>query len=842
MHKESWGRFAAATAALLAAAGTVATGAGCARKGKAVPAVATGLPVQRVVLYRNGVGYFERAGKVDGDEVKFKVRRSQVGDFLASLTVVSRDGKPVEFVTFPIEKPKKAKEETPPPPGCWPGCPGPAPGTCPATAMPGESAEAEDDAEDAVEVVVRLQGGKTAHDVLISYVVESPIWRPTYRIVLADGPDRALLQGWAVVQNTSGEDWTDVDLSVTEGAPLTFRADLADPFVPQRPLVTDRGEVVQAAVASSVSVSEETRRRLANLEADGEIAAEDEEEAGEGAPPSAEPMALDESAIGLAGLGMIGHSTVGGSAGRGPGRGGGATTREAPVPDVTLGDSSTAGALSREVIRRVVTQHRGRIRSCYEAALRTHPSLAGRVTVRFQIAETGSVTSADVVDNTTGDSNVASCIAAVARRISFPAGDAPTTVSYPFTLQASQTEGGTTARENVAPPAAPPAGLEASGARASLALLALGSQEGGVTTYRSAAPVTVADQASTLVAILNRDVQAYDALLFRPDPGVPASSIHPFRVVRFTNQTDVALERGPVAIFATERFLGQGVLEPLPAGATTSIPYAVERGVTVSTRTDSGVEESVLVKVVHGTLTIKRYSVRKTKYLVQNLTDRAGRLYIQHGRWSGWELKNLPAGSEEVDALTVIVPVQLAAQARTEIEILERSPMTQEVQMLSADARNAVRLYLSGPAVDAAAGPTLRRALEISDTIGTIDADIGRFVTERSQVQTWTFEVQNNLYAIEGVPRAGALRTRLTQRLNDLQKRFDELQTKITDLTARRGELSVELTELLREVDFEVPEPPAPAAPGPADDAAAPPAPAAPTAPPPSAPPSAPSA
>jgi hypothetical protein len=398
-------------------------------------------------------------------------------------------------------------------------------------------------------------------------------------------------------------------------------------------------------------------------------------------------------------------------------------------------------------------------------------------------------------------------------------------VTYPFDLQPAA-DADDNAGATAAPPPAP-AGLDAGGAQASLALLALGSQEGGITTYRSTGPVSVSDQASTLVAIINRDVEAHDALLFRPDAGVPASQRNPFRVVRFVNQTDVTLERGPVAIFGTERFLGQGVLEPLPAGATTSIPYAIERGVTVSVESGNDVEEAALVKVVHGTLTIKRYSVRKTKYVVQNMTDKTGKLYVQHARWLGWELKNLPAGSEEVDALTVIVPVELPAQGKTEIEILERSPMTQEVQLLNPDARAAVRLYLSGPAVDAVMGPTLQRALEIGDQIGTIDTDIERFTEERQQVQTWTYEVQNNLYSIEGIARAGELRTRLTQRLAELQKRFDTLQTQITDLTARRGELYVELTELLREVDFKVPEEPAPApaaAPAAEAPAAAPPA------------------
>ena len=709
-----------------------ATLGGCRKKAEQPPQVASKLPVQRVVLYRNGVGYFERAGKVQGNEIKFKVRESQVGDFLASLTVVTLGGgKPVEFVSFPVQKKEKEKKDqsaTPYP--CWPYMP---PGACPGMPQPPpDDGDEEEEPEDQIEVVVKLMGDGAEHDVIIAYVVESPIWRPTYRIVVDESGGKALLQGWAVVQNLSGEDWQDVQMTVTEGAPLTFRADLGNPYIPMRPLVTDRGEVVQAAVSSSVSVSEDTRRMLAELQAQDKAAAE---------------VAAASMADAPAMYGMLGYENE--ESGSGYGIGGLARLDEAPA-----------------------RPSRARAETGREASRRAGP--------------TGG------------------------------AAPSPSSMAYP----------GAPPAEPAPPP--PPQGLNASGAQASMALLALGSQEGGITSYRSLAPVTIRDEASTLVAIFNQNVDASDTLLYRPDAGVAASYRHPFRVVRFTNQAGVTLERGPVAIFGKETFLGQGLLEPLPMGATTSIPYALERGLSISQESGNDVEEAVLVKVVHGTLTIKRYSVRKTKYVVQNLTDRAGKLYIQHSRWSGWELKNLPAGSEEVDALTVIVPVDFAAQTKTEIEILERSPMVQEVQMLNPDARAAVRLYLSGPAVDDAMSPTLRRALEIGDEIGTIDTDIQRFTEERQQVQTWTYEVQNNLYSIEGIARAGELRTRLTQRLTELQKKFDELQTKITDLTARRGERYVELTELLREVDFKVPEAPtpAPSAAAPAPSAAAPAAPA----------------
>src|SRR5690606_9459323 len=83
--------------------------AGCARG----PQVATDdLPLRRVVIYRNGVAYFERAGVVEGEEVQFRLRQENVGDFLATLAILERGGSTVRAASFPVE----IEEDAPPSP------------------------------------------------------------------------------------------------------------------------------------------------------------------------------------------------------------------------------------------------------------------------------------------------------------------------------------------------------------------------------------------------------------------------------------------------------------------------------------------------------------------------------------------------------------------------------------------------------------------------------------------------------------------------------------------------------------------------------------------------------
>jgi hypothetical protein len=80
---------------------------------------------------------------------------------------------------------------------------------------------------------VRLSlSGEGTRQVKLGYVVESPIWKPTYRLVL-DPKGKPSLQGWAVVENTTDEDWKDVRLALVSGRPISFEMDLYQPlFVP----------------------------------------------------------------------------------------------------------------------------------------------------------------------------------------------------------------------------------------------------------------------------------------------------------------------------------------------------------------------------------------------------------------------------------------------------------------------------------------------------------------------------------------------------------------------------------------------------------------------------------
>src|SRR5207302_10033091 len=72
----------------------------------------------------------------------------------------------------------------------------------------------------------------------VSYISEVPVWKSTYRILLPDKPgEKPLVQGWAIVDNTIGEDWKDVRLSLVAGAPQSFIQHISQPYYVHRPVV-----------------------------------------------------------------------------------------------------------------------------------------------------------------------------------------------------------------------------------------------------------------------------------------------------------------------------------------------------------------------------------------------------------------------------------------------------------------------------------------------------------------------------------------------------------------------------------------------------------------------------
>ena len=140
-----------------------------------------------------------------------------------------------------------------------------------------------------VTLTVRL-AGDDEHKLLISYIHEVPIWRPAYR-AWVEKDKGVQLQGWAIVDNVTGEDWTEVKLSLIVGSPLSFRYNLHKPHHVNRPDLSDRAPSVATAPPPP------------------DVGYGDDKEAEEAAPePSAAPSQPMYKSMKKSGRGMVGGS------------------------------------------------------------------------------------------------------------------------------------------------------------------------------------------------------------------------------------------------------------------------------------------------------------------------------------------------------------------------------------------------------------------------------------------------------------------------------------------------------------------------------------------------------
>jgi hypothetical protein len=95
--------------------------------------------------------------------------------------------------------------------------------------------------------------------VRIGYVVETPVWKTSYRLLLDDKGKFGKLQGWAIVENQTESDWNEISLALVSGRPISFMMDLYQPLYSTRPTVVPelyaslRPPVYDAATATGVA-------------------------------------------------------------------------------------------------------------------------------------------------------------------------------------------------------------------------------------------------------------------------------------------------------------------------------------------------------------------------------------------------------------------------------------------------------------------------------------------------------------------------------------------------------------------------------------------------------------
>jgi hypothetical protein len=720
------------TCALLLALSFISS---CAHSRNRFAATQSPLALTRVVLYRNGIAYFERHGVVDGDRLSLKVRKDQINDLLKSLTVIDRSSGKTLSVSIPLD-PKAWQDaalamlmpgrgrlpdvldalrgtyvevdtdtrstrgrivmverilETPEPQRS---------GTAPQqpqedhrltlldngalevvklsrvrtiTIKQGDLVMQLDRHLDAtagegmfqqVDVVVRL-AEDTRHDLSVSYVAQAPLWKPTYRLVLAgDDSGKALLQAWAVVSNVSGENWDDVALSLTSGAPLAFRYDLHTPEDVDRPDLTQSGVHKHAQVAFGEAT----------------YGAPQPEAAAPAPPPAMEP---DEDA--------------------------------------------------------------------YEKE--ESDSLADLQTERRELSK-----------------------------------------------KAGKPSGSMRAGRGAA---AMPSAVDLSAFAQSAAPKASARRVAGLTRFDLAERMTLPDGSASMIMLVNQLVTGEETFLFKPGGSGQGYEYNPYRVVRFHNGTDFVLEPGPISIYSGGSFVGEGLSEAIASQDKATIPFAAEPSIVVHSATAASGDAVKITKIVRGVIEVESFQRVTTSWSVNVKPSKSGyRVLVRQSR--AGELYSLVDPPKDTETLPdgyfipVVVPPN---QAEAKLDVIERTPSNYSLSVWDDKAPELLKQLLETPGLDATARAALQPVVDARQQIGRIDTEIVGLSAQQEELDERANEERQNLLAIQKDPKAGALRKRLSDRLEELTQKAAEIGRKIVDLNSQRLSRKIELEDKLRELD-----------------------------------------
>ncbi|MBN2526805.1 MAG: DUF4139 domain-containing protein [Deltaproteobacteria bacterium] len=725
-------------------------GCGASQNRMQLPATEGPLQLNRVVLYRNGIGYFERQGTVKGNLLTLRVRKDQVNDLLKSLTVVDKstgqalsisipldpqswqnaalaalsstkgnlatilDGLRGTYLTVHTREGRRAEgrivmveEIKPPVPPEDAEVLFSHPGTLEhkLTLLNGSEvnvvklsdvdnvaihdsdlvmqlnrtldASAGEGMFQQVEIAIRLSDNGP-HDLVVSYVVAAPLWKPTYRIVLDEKePGRALLQSWAVVDNTSGENWDDVSLSLTAGAPIAFRYDLHTPRNVTRPDLSGSGVEKRAAVAMGEATMD-----------DGAY--------------------FEKEAEGMADM---------------------VATEMAPAME------ESKMAMKRERVSGAAMKAKKKDRA---------------------FEEKNSMADADD-------------------------------------------------EMRMEPSPAPPPAMAMSGRsmHESMQANATAKRVAGLSTFDLAKRVTLPDGSATMVALINEFVKGEQTFLFRPGGSGSGYEYNPYRVVRFTNSTEFVLESGPISIYSGGSFVGEGLSEAVAGKAETTIPFAVEPRIVVRSTDDYRYSDATLLKIVRGVLYTERFHRRETTWSVKGMKSKNGyKVLVRHPR-AGNEYNLVTPKESDVDVLpdAYLVPIQVAAnQTESKVTVVEQTPSRSSITIWDGNAVALLTRFLHLNTVTDKMKAQIQPIIDLRQEIGRIDMQIAGLEDQQRELDSRAEDTRENLSAIKKDTRATALRKKLSDRLDEFSQKSAQIGREIVEQNSQRLEKRIELDDLLKDL------------------------------------------
>jgi hypothetical protein len=785
-------------------------------------APAPDLPVRRVVLYKNGVGYFEHIGRVRGNgDIHIDFTSGQLNDALASLTVLDLDGGRISGVSYnsaapfdrrlgalrlPVDEQTSVakfldalrgsrleissggdpvsgrllsverKTRT-------------AGGTTlevdivsvvtdrgeiremevtPTTrvrlvdtGMHGEmnrylSLLASEREQDVRRMTVATTGNGE-RQLFVSYISEVPVWKTTYRLVLSsETGKKPLLQGWAIVDNTVGEDWNNVSLSLVAGAPQSFIQQLSQPYYGRRAMVPLPQEY------ESVPQTHEARL-LGGAQIAGRV--------------------LDPSGSTVAGA-QVRVLDVNGreiSRARSDDRG---EYGFSGLPDGAYQLEFENAGFQKYVVNNA--QVRNGFSSQQDARLEVG-----------QVSQTITVSSAAPLVETTSaalSGGVAGGSLGSGRSLGLrQSGQLMQPRAMPKEVATFS-----------AAPGPPPIGTGSAGGafysllQSSTPGAAEGQNFDDLYEYKLKDRVTIRKNQSAMVPILQSEIRAERVSLWTAGRNFG----HPLRGVWLSNTSGETLDGGNFSVIEDEIFAGQGLMDPIKPDERRMLSYATDLGMLVRVGGSFSPQRYTRVAIAHGVM-IRTSEMREKKiYTIRNEDSVPRALIIEHPIQPGWNLASDTQKPEETTANAYRFRVLLGAKQSTTLEISESHPVETRIE-LSALTDDQIALMIRENSITPEIDQSLRKILEQKAQVAAFDSAAEEHDAQTGSIYDDQQRLRENLKALKGSAEEKALTQRYTQQLSEQENRLGKLRAEKDEFQKKSEAAQAQVDKMIEDLAME---------------------------------------
>ncbi len=583
----------------------------------------------------------------------------------------------------------------------------------------------------------------------VSYISEVPIWKTTYRIVLpSKSSEEPLLQGWAIVDNTVGEDWNNVELSLVAGAPQSFIQQLSQPYYARRPVI----ELPQSAQLTPQT------HESAMLGGLGAVVGRVTDPSG-AVIANAQVKLLDASGtlVGSKTTDSAGHYDFG----------------DLPAANYRLEVSSPG----------------------FQTTVVNGLSLGGGSQVAQDLKLNVGVITNTVTVEASGLSTLNTSNAEVGESMSGPVGSGRE-------LASGHGVGGGIVSGSAGGIGSGSGGGVGGGmfsaGRNSVAAAAKGQELGDLFEYKLKERVTIHKNESSLVPILQTHVGAEKVSLWNSSLGSP----RPLRALWLTNSSALTLDGGSFSILEDEAFAGEGLTDSIKPGERRLLSYAADLGVRAESTANFNPQRVTHLRIAHGVMIQTNENRQETQYTVRDDDTTPRTVLIEHPLRAGWTIAGETPKPDETTSSVYRFRVKVEPKATAILTVHESSPVETRYQLTNLDD-DQIKLFLQQQSINATVEAEFRKIVEQKGRVAALDAEIAKRRDETQKIYDDQQRLRENMKALKGSPEERALTQRYTQQLANQETRLETLQRESAELQEKRDQAQADLDNMIESLTLD---------------------------------------